>query len=75
MATDIPLLADKGFTPGYSGESWFAIGRDGNRWQAYVVEDDKHLTFVNDDDRVSKRMPRDKFEELFSWTQERELDG
>ena len=66
MVTDIPLLADKGFTPGYSGESWFKEDKERETWQAYIVEGDQRLTFVRSTDRLSRYMARDTFEELFA---------
>lgn len=65
LVADIPILHDHQFTPGYSGESWFGVDKNDERWQAYVVEGDQRLTFVRDDDRLSRYMTRDTFEELF----------
>lgn len=65
--SDIPLLRERGFTPGFSGTSWFGIDKTGNTWQAYVVDDDNNLTFVDADDRASIFMERDRFENLFDY--------
>lgn len=62
---DIHLLRTKGFEPGFSGESWFGVDKEGNTWQAYVVEGDLRITFVSSEDRTSVFMERDKFENLF----------
>jgi len=65
LVADIPLLREYQFTPGFSGESWFGIDKNDESWQVYVVENDNRLTFVNANDRVSRYMTRDKFEEVF----------
>ena len=62
---DLYLLRDYSFTPGYSGESWFGEDKYGEVWQAYIVEDDSHITFVNEKDRSSVPMTREEFKERF----------
>ena len=64
---DIPLLRDKGFAAGFSGTSWFGVDKQGNTWQAYVVDDDQQLTFVDANDRTSIFMERTRFENLFDY--------
>lgn len=62
---DLELLRERGFTPGWSGESWFGIDKEGNEWQVYGLQGDSLLTFVKDSDRQSFFMERITFEELF----------
>lgn len=63
--SDISLLRDRGFEAGFSGESWFGVDKNGETWQAYIVDEDIRLTFVASNDRTSVFMERDKFEDLF----------
>jgi hypothetical protein len=65
LLTDVPILGEYGFTPGFSGESWFGTDPHDDQWQAYIVEGDQRLTFVRADDRLSRYMTRETFEELF----------
>lgn len=62
---DIELLRERGFTPGWSGESWFGIDKEDNEWQVYGLHNDSFLTFVKASDRQSIFMERTTFEELF----------
>lgn len=63
---DISLLRDYGFVAGSSGTSWFGLDKYGENWQAYVIDGDHKITFVNELDRESITMERNTFEELFN---------
>lgn len=62
---DSQLLRDAAFTLGVTGASWFGTDKDGQGWQAYVIDGDTNITFVPDKTRYSTFMSRAYFQELF----------
>lgn len=64
-AYDLHMLRDYGFTISNSGASWFGEDKYGEHWQAYVIDGDHKITFVNEMDRESITMTRPQYEELF----------
>ena len=51
--------------PGASGFSWFATDNDGVEHQAYVVEDDEYVTYVNQETRDGRFMTLEEYTEAY----------
>lgn len=51
--------------PGASGFSWFATDKDGIEHQAYVVEDDEYVTYVNQETRDGRFMTLEEYTEAY----------
>lgn len=63
---DIPMLREHGFKSSDSGASWFGVAKDGEQWQAYVVDGDSRITFVGTNDRTSVFMDYETFYDKFN---------
>lgn len=55
-----------GWEVGFSGYSWFKKGNDGNTYQAFWLDEDKLIFFVDINKHQSFNMDRKTFDELFS---------
>lgn len=62
---DVPLLRKLGFKPGWSGESWFGLGRDSVVYQAAQEEDSDDLYILNCKTRLRVDLDKEGLYDLF----------
>lgn len=62
---DVPLLRGTAFNLSPSGASWFGEDKEGNEWQAFILDGDTEITFRNMETSLSSYLAREDFVEMF----------